>query len=54
MTTQAAAAPAPAAAPESQGEKKGGWFWKLIVLGLIAAVIGAEPVRLRLRFDRHR
>ena len=42
MTTQAAAAPAPAAAPEAQGEKKGGWFWKLIVLGLIAAVIGAE------------
>lgn len=42
MTTQAAAAPAPAAAADAQTEKKSGWFWKLVVLGLIAAVIGAE------------
>jgi flagellar FliL protein len=42
MTTQAAAAPPPAAAPDGQAEKKSGWFWKLVVLGLIAAVIGAE------------
>lgn len=42
MTTQTAAAPSPVAAPEAQTEKKSGWFWKLVVLGLIAAVIGAE------------
>lgn len=43
MSTQAAA-PAPSAmpTPDSLGEKKSGWFWKLLVLGLIAAVIGAE------------
>jgi flagellar FliL protein len=43
MSTQGAAA-APTAAPAVEGaaEKKSGWFWKLIVLGLIVAVIGAE------------
>lgn len=42
MTTQAATASPPAAAAEAPAEKKSGLFWKLIVLGLIAAVIGAE------------
>ncbi|HUY91748.1 MAG TPA: flagellar basal body-associated FliL family protein, partial [Pirellulales bacterium] len=42
MPTQAAPAPPPGAAPDAPTEKKSGWFWKLIVLGLIAAVIGAE------------
>jgi flagellar FliL protein len=43
MSTQAAPAPAaPAAAPEAKSEKKSGMFWKLVVLGLIASVIGAE------------
>ena len=43
MSTQGVAA-APTAAPtvEATAEKKSGWFWKLIVLGLIVAVIGAE------------
>lgn len=41
MTTQTAPASPPAAA-DAPAEKKSGWFWKLIVLGLIAAVIGAE------------
>lgn len=43
MSTQAAAS-APSAAPAAEGaaEKQSGWFWKLTVLGLIVAVIGAE------------
>lgn len=43
MSTQGAAA-VPTAAPAAEGasEKKSGWFWKLIVLGLVVAVIGAE------------
>lgn len=36
--TATASAPAEAAT----GGKKGGWFWKVVVLGLILAVIGAE------------
>ena len=43
MSTQAAPVPAaPAPAPEAKSEKKSGLFWKLVVLGLIASVIGAE------------
>jgi flagellar basal body-associated protein FliL len=44
MSTPAAPAPAAAAAaaPETKSEKKSGLFWKLVVLGLIASVIGAE------------
>lgn len=42
MTTQTAPVPPVSAASDTLGDKKSGWFWKLIVLGLIAAVIGAE------------
>lgn len=42
MTTQTAPVPPVSAASDALGDKKSGWFWKLIVLGLIAAVIGAE------------
>lgn len=38
-TTATATAPATEAAPAT---KKSGWFWKIVVLGLILAVIGAE------------
>jgi flagellar basal body-associated protein FliL len=38
-----ATATSPAAAPEAASAgQKSGWFWKVVVLGLILAVIGAE------------
>lgn len=38
----ATATPAAPSAEAATGGKKGGWFWKVVVLGLILAVIGAE------------
>lgn len=37
-----ATAPPPAAAEAAPSGQKAGWFWKVVVLGLILAVIGAE------------
>ena len=41
MSTTTATAPAPAT-ESAPAAKKSGWFWKVVVLGLILAVIGAE------------
>jgi flagellar basal body-associated protein FliL len=41
MSTTTASAPA-APAESAPAAKKSGWFWKVVVLGLILAVIGAE------------
>ena len=38
----ATAAPPAGAAEAAPSAKKGGWFWKAVILGLILAVIGAE------------